>query len=235
MIEFEPAYTRLPLASLSARIGGFVIDFLACYLLAQLVRELLGWGGWVQLLFVPIWLGDRVLFNGQSLGRWAMSLRVVNVNYGKPTGTLLLLRREALILGFLLVLINSLDQNGMITSLTLFAPLPLIADLVFAAADTLKRQTIHDRLGESIVIFTRKGLQLDLKLTKWLGTAVSSLGSLAQKSQQLAREARRRNRSTRSGADFYQTYEDFSPPQPEDWDEEPPRRSARRRSRRPRR
>ncbi|MDX1978606.1 MAG: RDD family protein [Pseudanabaenaceae cyanobacterium bins.68] len=227
MIDFEPAYTRLPLASLSARIGGFVIDFFACYLLALLLKELLGWGIGAQFLFVPVWLSDRVLFNGQSLGRWAMSLRVVNLNYGKPTGALLLLRRESLILVFLLLLLNSLDQNGMITSLTLFAPLPLVADLVFAAADTLKRQSVHDRLGESIVIFTRKGWQLDLKLTKWLGLAIASLGKLAQRSQQFARESRRRAKPSQSA--FFDSYNNF----PEPFDDQP-RRPVRRRSRRPR-
>jgi uncharacterized RDD family membrane protein YckC len=172
-MEFEPAYHRLQLAPLAPRNGAFLIDFLACFMLVQLLQEILGLkGGFLsQALFCLIWLGDRALIagstQGQSLGRWAMSLKVVNLNYGKPTGTLDLLKREGLILFFLLVIFNSLDPRGMITSLTIFAPIPLIIDLAFAIADTTKGQALHDKLSDSITIFSKKGLQLDQKLVKF--------------------------------------------------------------------
>ncbi len=248
MNQFEPAYNRLPLASLPTRLGAFVIDFLACFLLAQLIRELLGLSGgfWLQSLFIPIWLSDRALVNGQSLGRWAMSLKVVNMNFGKPTGTLALLKREGLILTFLLLLINSLDDKGMITSLTIFAPIPLIVELVFASADTEKRQTIHDRLSESIVVFTRKGLQLDLKLSKWFGFGMGWLSQIAQKSQQQAKQSKRRRRDlpkdipnysqNYSKYTEYDAYLDLDQDLDRGFDqEEPPRRERKRSPRRPRR
>jgi uncharacterized RDD family membrane protein YckC len=243
--QFEPAYNRLPLASLPTRLGAFIIDFLACFLLAQLVRELLGLSGgfWLQTFFIPIWLSDRALANGQSLGRWAMSLKVVNMNFGKTTGTLALLKREGLILTFLLLVISSLDSNGTITSLTIFAPIPLIVELVFASADTLKRQTIHDRLSESIVVFTRRGLQLDLKLSKWFSFGMGWLSQIAQKSQQQAKQSKRRRRDLPKdipnySQDYskyteYEAYLDLDPDR--DLDYEPPQREKKRSPRRKRR
>jgi uncharacterized RDD family membrane protein YckC len=253
-IEFEPAYNRLPLASLPTRLGAFVIDFLACFLLAQLIRELLGLSGgfWLQFIFMPIWLSDRALVNGQSLGRWAMSLKVVNMNYGKPTGTLALLKREGLILAFLLLIINSLDSSGMITSLTIFAPIPLIVELVFASADTLKRQTIHDRLSESIVVFTRKGLQLDLKLSKWINIGFTWTSQIVKKSQLKAKERKPRrsrldtpfsqpnNFSSGYDPDYskyneYDAYQDLDDSSNQDYENQSPRPRKKRSPRRPRR
>ncbi|NJK60959.1 MAG: RDD family protein [Oscillatoriales cyanobacterium SM2_1_8] len=222
MFDFEPAYTRFPIASLSQRNGAFAVDFGACFLLAVLVRELVGIPilGWVW--FGGLWLLVRAVVpagaGGQTLGRWFLSTRIVDMNYGKTSTLSALLLREGLALFACLLVFTSLDGNGFITSWTLFAPLPLTIDFAFMAADGPKRQCLRDRLAGTIVVCTRKGLDLDRKVGKALGW-VSENGVALWRSRD-ARSAD--SRRTRSRPNWEE--------EPMDWQEPPP--SRRRRSRR---
>ncbi|MGQ9867203.1 MAG: RDD family protein [Pseudanabaenaceae cyanobacterium] len=218
MLDFEPAYARFPIASLSQRNGAFLVDFGSCFLLAVLIRELVGIPALGWLWFGGLWLLVRAVVpagaGGQTLGRWFVSSRIVDMNYGK-TGTLAaLLWREGLALVAILLVFTSLDSNGFITSWTLFAPLPLVIDFAFMAADGPKRQCLRDRLAGTIVVCTRKGLDLDRKVGKALGWLGENGGALWRETRATG------SRRTRS------RWEEASP----DWESPPPTR--RRRSRR---
>jgi len=170
-MDFEPAYNRLQLAQVGQRIIASSIDLTACIFLAQLIEALLGVTGspvgW--FIFAVVWLVDRVLIasgQGQSIGRWLMSLRVVDQEFGKPAGLFELCRREILVFIFLALVVGAFSSP---TAAIVFAVLPLIADVVVAIADQRKVQTLHDKLGGTIVIVTRKGFQLGQKLSKVFG------------------------------------------------------------------
>ncbi|CAN1210567.1 RDD family protein [Tumidithrix helvetica PCC 7403] len=171
MMDFDPAYNRLAIAQLPQRIGATLIDFVACEFLSQLIQALI-WnnndGSLNTFIFAPVWFLFRVLVSskaqGQSFGRWLMSIRVVDMNYGKTSGIVDLLKREAVIFLGLVILLSTFT-----TTLIVFAWLPLAVDIIFAIADPVKRQMLHDRLGGTIVIMSRKGFELDRKLSKLFG------------------------------------------------------------------
>jgi uncharacterized RDD family membrane protein YckC len=166
-MNFEPAYNRLPLAPVPVRIGSFILDLCACVFIGKLIEALLGINEANLWIFALVWAGDRILIagnnQGQSIGRWLMSLKTVDMNYGRVSGMAELAKRESIISPFLAILLLAFKSP---TSAALFAVLPLAVDTAFAIADSRKIQTLHDRLGGTIVIFTRRGFQLNQKLAK---------------------------------------------------------------------
>ncbi len=174
MIDFEPAYTRYALAPVLHRGAALGIDLLACSFLGQLIQAILFGtveGGWVSwLIFGLNWFFFRVLVvnksGGQSFGRWLMSLRTIDAEYGKTASLVALMWREVILLACLLFFINTFN-----TTLVVFTWLPLAVDALFSQLDNQKRQTFHDRLAGTIVIFTRKGLELDRKILNLFGQA----------------------------------------------------------------
>jgi uncharacterized RDD family membrane protein YckC len=171
MMDFDPAYNRMAIAQIGQRIGATLIDFVACEFLSQLIQALI-WNnndGTLNLfIFAPVWFLFRVLVSskaqGQSFGRWLLSTRVVDMNYGKTSGIADLLKRESVIFLGIMILLSTFT-----TTLIVFAWLPLAVDVIFAIADPVKRQMLHDRLGGTIVIVSRKGFELDRKLAKLFG------------------------------------------------------------------
>lgn len=145
------------------RVAAFAVDFGAVSLLS-----LLGGRGGYMLLFLLAWFGLRVILvvknRGQSLGRWAFDIKVVDPKYRAIPGLLALCKREAITgLGALFVLIGLVSlspTNGLI----LLAPIPLLVDCGFAFTDTEYRQAYHDRLARTVVVQTRRGYSLDIKV-----------------------------------------------------------------------
>lgn len=169
-MNYEPAYNRLPLASVPKRIASFALDFWGCVFLGKLVEALLGVSAaWGLFVFALVWLGDRVVVagnnQGQSLGRWLLSLKTVDMIYGKSAGMADLLKRELFVYPALALLLAAAKSP---TSAAIFAFLPLLVDIAFAIADSRKAQTLHDKIGRTIVVITRRGFQLDQKLQKLL-------------------------------------------------------------------
>ncbi len=225
-MNFEPAYNRLNLAQVPPRIGSFTVDFCACVFTGKLIESLVGINddNWLGLIvFSLIWLGDRVLIagnnQGQSLGRWLVSLKAVDMNYGKSAGSIDLFKRELIIFPFLALLLIASKYP---TSAVLFAGIPLVVDAVFALADSRKIQTLHDKFGGTIVVVTRRGFQLDRKIAK----VFNQLSRLS--GQALDNREQTRNR----GKNRYQDQEDMeyynSPAR------EPPRTTKSNSSKRPR-
>jgi uncharacterized RDD family membrane protein YckC len=145
------------------RVGAFAIDFAT----AALPSLLMG-----STLYIPIflilWFILRVFIvtqnYGQSLGRWAMDIKVVNPRFRVIPGLADLVKRESLTgVGCLLILIglaNLSPTNGFL----LVAPIPLLVDCGFAFTDQDRQQAFHDRIARTIVTQSRRGYSLDIKL-----------------------------------------------------------------------
>jgi uncharacterized RDD family membrane protein YckC len=156
---------RFPRVPNDRRVAAFAIDFGAASLLSTL-----GGASAVIPLFLLSWYGLRVILvvknQGQSLGRWALDMKVLDPKFRSVPGLVELTKREA-ITGFgslllLLSLVNLSPTNGLI----LVAPIPLLIDCGLAFLDDEFRQAWHDRIARTVVIQTRRGYSLDIKVKK---------------------------------------------------------------------
>lgn len=163
-----------PKAEIGRRGMALGLDFLGVWL----VSSLLGSNGVgiqvVQILvFAILWLVLRVVVvynnQGQSLGRWAFDLKILEVEDGQVVGRIpelqALLKREAIIcLGALLVSIalNNIRANP--TAILLV--LPLAIDCGSAFSDTQLRQAWHDRYAGTFIVSSRRGYSLDIKIKR---------------------------------------------------------------------
>ncbi|MGB5769852.1 MAG: RDD family protein, partial [Crocosphaera sp.] len=103
---------------------------------------------------------------GQSLGSWAFDLKVIDIRFLRVSGLKELTKREA-ILGFAALLamigLNINFKNGL--SMLIFIT-PLIIDCGIALGDEEYNQAFHDKIGNTIVVQTKRGFSLDLRLKK---------------------------------------------------------------------
>ncbi|MBD2666611.1 RDD domain containing protein [Richelia sinica FACHB-800] len=174
MTIVKPTQKHYPKAEISRRGMALGIDFLGVWL----VSSLLGSGNigiqFAQILvFIVAWLILRVLVvynnQGQSLGRWAVDLKILEVESGQIVGRIpelqALLKRESLIcLGTLLF---SIFLGNIIANPTaILLVIPLAIDCGAALSDTQMRQAWHDRLARTIIVSSRRGYSLDLKVKR---------------------------------------------------------------------
>jgi len=166
------AATRLPKGGIWQRGLALGIDFI----LAWLPSGILGADrpAVAGLVFVVTWFCLRVLLvaknQGQSLGHWALDLKVVDNKFGKLPGMTALAKREGVVgLGALLTMfaLGNLWRNGEMALLIL----PLAVDCAVALIDRVHRQAFHDRLAQTLVIYTYRGYSLDRKLQKLFAQA----------------------------------------------------------------
>lgn len=161
-----------PKVSLERRVAAFAIDLT----LVALISSLLTTSPWPRtLLFIILWLGMRVVWvsknQGQSLGRWALDMRVIDLRLNRTPGLYELIKRE----GFL-ALCAALTVAGLagLTSRNasvLILMLPLVLDICVALVDQERHpQAFHDRLAHTIIIGSRRGYSLDIKLRYLLDT-----------------------------------------------------------------
>ncbi|HEY9617617.1 MAG TPA: RDD family protein [Microcoleaceae cyanobacterium] len=161
---------RFPRVPITRRIGAFAIDVLVVGLFSLLFGRPA-----YMVMFIIFWLGLRVIVvaqnKGQSLGRWALDMRVINPKFRARPGLLELAKRETITgLGALLAwigLINLSPTNGLL----LVLPIPLLVDCGLAFTDEEYRQAFHDRVAQTIVIQTRRGYSLDIKLRRLFAQA----------------------------------------------------------------
>jgi uncharacterized RDD family membrane protein YckC len=154
-------YVRVPM---DRRIAAFAVDFGAVSCVS-----LLGGSGFA-LLFLILWLGMRVIGvsmnRGQSLGRWAFDIKLVDPKYRAIPGLKELFQREAMTgLGsvfILMGLVNFSPANAWV----LITPVPLLVDCGFAFADPDYRQAYHDQIARTMMVQTKRGYSLDIKLKK---------------------------------------------------------------------
>jgi uncharacterized RDD family membrane protein YckC len=187
-MDFEPAYNRYSLAQMGQRVAASGIDIVACLMLSSFLEALVGIdaaSGAGELIFCFVWLFNRVLLptknQGQSVGRWAMNLRVVDMEFGNTANIAALVRREAAILIAMLIWISSLDS---LTGAVILALVPVVVDIAPAFVDIDRRQALHDKIGGTIVINSRKGFELEQKLLSFFGQANKFVRSSRQSLQQ---------------------------------------------------
>ena len=163
-----------PKADIVRRGMALGLDFLGVWLISSIL------GGnqigiqWVQILvFLFCWVIFRILVvynnQGQSLGRWAFDLKILEVRNGEITGRIptlrSLLKREAIIgIGALLVSIAISNIRANPTAILLLIPLGI--DCGAALSDNQMQQALHDRYGGTFIVSSRRGYSLDIKIKR---------------------------------------------------------------------
>jgi uncharacterized RDD family membrane protein YckC len=147
------------------RVAAFLIDFVVVWFVSAFFPASLQW-----LIFLVGWLAQRVIFveknKGQSLGSYALDMKVIDPRFNKIPDLVTLAKREG-ILGFAAMLAMfglQINVGNGLTMLLLISP--LLADCGTAFADEQYNQALHDRVAETLVVQTRRGFSLDLRLKK---------------------------------------------------------------------
>jgi uncharacterized RDD family membrane protein YckC len=150
-------------------VAAFCIDTGVIWLLSALLSNNWFLGTLVFLLF---WLAMRVFLvaknQGQSLGRWALNVKVMDARYQRTPGILELFKREGMLALAAILAVRGVTglTSGNAAVLLLF--LPLFLDWVVALVDTDRyQQAFHDQVSKTLVIGAMRGYSLDLK-ARWL-------------------------------------------------------------------
>ena len=172
----EPNYRQYPKVPLDRRVGAFAIDFLSVWFISSFFASNLFFQ-W--LVFLPAWLIMRVLIaeknRGQSLGRWAFDIKVIDPRFNRLPELLALVKREMITgcgsaLAIAGLQINVRNGLSMLLLLT-----PLAIDCSLALLDEANNLAGHDRIGETFMVQTERGFSLDLRFKKILGQIQRSM------------------------------------------------------------
>ncbi|RAQ48328.1 hypothetical protein B9S53_02805 [Arthrospira sp. O9.13F] len=162
-----PAFPRVPTWCRAIALG---IDAF----LVLLITGLLGLSGLVGfLVFMLLWIASRVFVvyrnYGQSLGRWALNMRVIDTRFHRTPQLLELSKREGVLGFFVFLALNGLGSLASGHAGVVLLLVPLIADCGTVLFDMAQYpQTFHDRLGETIVIGVQRGYSLDIRVKNWI-------------------------------------------------------------------
>jgi len=135
-----------------------------------LVSGLLG-GGWIAqgFVFVVGWLLLRVVVvsrnKGQSLGRWALDMRIIALPGGTPT-LMNLTKREGLLAIATFFAVWGITHLSPTSAWVLLLLVPLGVDASIAYNDPAQSQTAHDRYGKTCIVESRRGYSLDVKIRR---------------------------------------------------------------------
>ena len=156
-----------PKVPIERRASAFLIDFVAVWLLSSFAGSL----QW--LVFIVAWLGLRVVLvernQGQSLGRWAMDMKILEERFNRVPGLLPLAKREGIVGLAALLAMWGLNINFRNPLSMMILVVPLLVDCGIALADEQLNQAFHDRIANTIIIPARRGFSLDLRLKKLWG------------------------------------------------------------------
>ncbi|BAZ30791.1 RDD domain-containing protein [Cylindrospermum sp. NIES-4074] len=174
MTIVKTSQKHYPKAEIGRRGMALGLDFLGAWLISAFFNSGNPGIQFLQILvFIIAWLILRVLVvynnQGQSLGRWAFDLKVLEVENGQVVGRIpqlqALLIREAITCFDVLLL--SITLGTIIANPTaILLVLPLAIDCGAALSDTLMRQALHDRYVRTIIVSSRRGYSLDLKVKR---------------------------------------------------------------------
>lgn len=172
----EPDYRRYPKVPLDRRAGAFAIDFLSVWFISSFFASNLFFQ-W--LVFLPTWLILRVLIveknRGQSLGRWALDMKIIDPRFNRIPELIALVKREIILGCSSALAIAGLQinvRNGL-SMLLLLAP--LVIDCSLALLDETNNLAFHDRVAETFMVQTERGFSLDLRLKKIFGQIQRSM------------------------------------------------------------
>ncbi|MBE9116997.1 RDD family protein [Lusitaniella coriacea LEGE 07157] len=163
-----PSPKRFPRVPPDRRFYAFLIDFVAVWIVSSIG------GSWLlqAIIFAAGWFGLRVVLvtrnQGQSLGSWAMDMKVIDLRFRRIPDIVTLGKREA-ILGFTALLaMTGLNIFFVNAFSTLLLVSPLLANCGTAFADEQYNQALHDRVAGTATIQTKRGFSLDLRTRQLL-------------------------------------------------------------------
>lgn len=159
-------YRRAPKVPLDRRAYAFLLDFITVWITSSFFTGLAQ-----DFVFIVVWLLTRVVVTdrnkGQTLGRYAFDIRLVDLRSNTTPSFLNLAKREGILGAVALLAMVGLNinvQNGL--SLILLIT-PLLVDCGFALGDDELNQALHDRVAQTLMIQTRRGFSLDLRIKKY--------------------------------------------------------------------
>ncbi|MGD1806288.1 RDD family protein [Dapis sp. BLCC M126] len=160
---------QLPKAPLSRRTAAFSIDAGVVWFISAIISN--NWFTFI-LFFVVLWIAIRVLMvyknQGQSIGHFALDMKVLDTRYQRTPGILELSKREGILAlagSFAMLGVSNLTSGN---AAVLLLIMPLFLDFTVALVDIERyQQAFHDRISQTIVVGTMRGYSLDIKL-RWL-------------------------------------------------------------------
>lgn len=170
LVKITPQH--YPKAELNRRGMAWTLDFLGVWLIsATLGSGQIGVNFTQIFVFILAWLILRVIIvynnHGQSLGRWAFDLKILEVVNGEIVNRIPQLRALFIREGILCVLslLVAIALGNIIANPTaILLILPLVIDGSAAFSDTQKQQTRHDRYAKTVIVSSQRGYSLDLKI-----------------------------------------------------------------------
>lgn len=175
MLTTQAGDRQFPRVQIWRRGIALGIDFVGVWILSSLLGSNAPGFGFVEaIVFILGWFATRVLvpYNnfGQTLGRYALDMKVLEPRTGKVPDLQALCQREAVTGGGALLVAIALSYlANNVAFLLLFAPLAVDCGLALAD-DNLYRQAFHDRFAKTVIISTRRGYSLDIKVKRLLAT-----------------------------------------------------------------
>ncbi|MDC0832949.1 hypothetical protein AY599_00600 [Leptolyngbya valderiana BDU 20041] len=169
-MDNDPIYDRVPRVPLWRRGCAFALDSAIAWFLCAMLG---GPNGFAQFVsFALAWLAMRVVVAssnyGQSPGRWAFDMRVVDNRYKRTPGLVELAKREGMAGLFAFWAISGFFSLASRNAFYLLGLVPLSIDLGIAWFDPLDPSALHDRIANTRVVATRRGYSLDVKAKKWV-------------------------------------------------------------------
>lgn len=166
MYTENTSYRRFPKVPYDRRIYAFLIDFGLIWVISSLVTNI-----FVEFLaFCFLWFVLRVVVvdrnRGQSLGRWAFDMKVLDARFNKIPSIFALFKREGIICLASFTAMMGLKVSFLNLLSFLLLIIPLIIDGVIAFTDEELNQAFHDRIAQTIIIQTKRGFSLDLRIKK---------------------------------------------------------------------
>lgn len=167
MVTEKPVRRRFPKVPIERRAYAFLIDFITVWL----TSSFLGTGILRWLTFLITWFLLRVLLveknQGQSLGRWVLDIKIIDKTNRVPT-LANLAKREGIVGSLALLAMIGLNIGVLNPLSMLILVTPLVVDCVVALGDEQYFQAFHDQVSQTLIIQTRRGFSLDLRLKKLL-------------------------------------------------------------------
>ncbi len=166
--DYRPVVQRFPRVPFKRRFYAFALDFCLVWLGSSFV----GAGPVQGFVFVSLWLVLRVVVvdrnAGQSLGMWCLDIKVMGLRFRRVPDVYTLGKRELTLgieAGLAMTGLNLFFFNPFTTLLLVS---PIVIDCALAYTDEQFNQAIHDRLFDTVMIQTKRGYSLDVRIGRLL-------------------------------------------------------------------
>jgi uncharacterized RDD family membrane protein YckC len=167
-MSMEPVPSKhYPKVEFGRRGMALGLDFLCVWIVSSLLGGSQVGVHIVQILVFALgWVILRVIVpynnQGQSLGRYAFDIKVLEVEQGKVPQLQSFLKREGII-GLCALLVSITLTNIFRNPTAILLLIPLAINCGAALSDT-QRQAWHDRYAKTFVVSSNRGYSLDIKV-----------------------------------------------------------------------